>query len=117
MTKRSLLFLSVFSLAVASAASVNLNLYQPTTVNGTEFKAGEAKLELLKDGKAVLKQGKLSAEVPVKVEANKDKYNYTSVTYKDGSDHQIKDIKVGGSTKHIIFEAPGQGVPTGGDQR
>lgn len=103
MTKRAMLLLSVFSLALASAAGVDLNLIQPTVVNGTEFKPGEAKLEL-KDNKVVLKQGKLSAEVPVKVETNKDKYRFTSVGYNESGDHQIKEIFLGGTTKHIVFE-------------
>jgi hypothetical protein len=105
MTKSALLLLSVFSLAVASAANVNLTLIQPTVVNGTQFKPGEAKLEL-KDNKAVLKQGKLTAEVPVKIEANGNKYQFTSVGYKEGADHQIKEIFIGGTTKHIVFESP-----------
>jgi hypothetical protein len=57
MTKRVFLLISAISMAVASAASnVNVNLYQPTTVNGTTFKTGEAKFEV-NGNKVVLKQG------------------------------------------------------------
>lgn len=116
MTKSALL-LAVFSLAVASAANVNLNLIQPTTVNGTQFKPGEAKLEIKDNNTAVLKQGKVSAEVPIKVEANDNKYVFTSVGYKEGSDHEIKEIFVGGTTKHIVFETPSSaGTPAGGQK-
>jgi hypothetical protein len=107
MTKPAMLFLSVFSLAVASAANVNLTLIQPTVVNGTQFKPGDVKLEL-KDNKAVLKQGKVTAEVPVKIEANQNKYRFTSVGYKENADHEIKEIFVGGTTEHIIFETPAE---------
>lgn len=104
MTKRMLLMFSVISMAVASAANgFNIDLYQPTMVNGTSFKAGAAKLEI-KDNKAVLHQGKTTAEASVKVEANKAKYNFTTVGYKEGTDHQIKDICVAGTTTHIFFE-------------
>ncbi len=104
MTKRLFLLFSVISLAVASAANAfKIDLYQPTVVNGTSFKAGEAKLEL-KDNKAVIHQGKTSAEASVKVEENKAKYVYTTVGYKEGTDHQIKDICVAGTTTHILFE-------------
>jgi len=49
MIKRFLLLVSVMSLAVASAASnFNLNFYQPTVVNGTMLKIGEAKLDQLR---------------------------------------------------------------------
>jgi len=44
MIKRLLLLVSVMGLAIASAASnFNLNFYQPTVVNGTTLKIGEAK--------------------------------------------------------------------------
>ena len=102
MIKRFLLMFSAVTLAVASAAnSIRVDLYQPTVVNGTTFKAGEAKVEL-QEGKAVLHQGKTSAEVNIKVETNKAKYSFTTVGYKD--DHSIKDICVGGSTTHILFQ-------------
>ncbi|SRR5258706_14320421 len=104
MIKRSLLLLSVVSLAVASAASnFRVDLYQPTVINGTTFKPGEAKLEI-KENKALLKQGKTIVEANVKVEAAKDKYLYTTVGYKDGATHEIKDISLAGTTTHIIFE-------------
>src|SRR5262249_12568621 len=101
---RFLLLFSAISLAVATAANIyRVDLYQPTTVNGTAFKAGEAKIEL-QEGKAVVRQGKTMAEATVKVETNKDKYAYTTVGYKDGGDHQIKDICVAGTTTHIWFQ-------------
>ena len=104
MTKRVLLLLSMISLAVASAANgFKVNFYQPTTVNGTTFQAGEAKMEL-SENKVVLHQGKTMAEAAVKVETNKGKYVYTTVGYKEGGDHQIKDICLAGTTTHILFE-------------
>jgi hypothetical protein len=104
MTKRLFLLFSVISLAVANAASAyKIDLYQPTVVNGTNFKPGEAKIEI-KDNKAFIHQGKTTAEAPVKIEENKAKYVYTTVGYKDGNDHQIKDICVAGTTTHIFFE-------------
>lgn len=104
MKNRFLLLLSVVSLAVASAASnFRLDLYQPTVINGTTFKPGEAKLEI-KENKALLRQGKTTAEANVKVETAKDKFLYTTVGYKDGTNHEIKDISLAGTTTHIVFE-------------
>jgi hypothetical protein len=104
MTKRLILLVASISLAVAGAADkFSVSLIQPTTVNGTAFKPGDARIEL-QDNKVIIKQGKVSAEVPVKVEANKNKYIYTSVGYKEGSDHQIREISIGGTTTHILFE-------------
>lgn len=105
MTKRVFLVISAISMAVASAASnVNVNLYQPTTVNGTTFKTGEAKFEV-NGNKVVLKQGKVSAEAAVKVESNNTKYSFTSIVYKDGGDHSIKEIYVGGTTTRLVFDS------------
>jgi hypothetical protein len=104
MIKRLLLLVSVVSLAVASAASnFNLNFYQPTTVNGTTLKVGEAKLEI-KENKAIVKQGKTSVEASVKVETANAKYLYTTVGYKEGDSHQIKDITLAGTTTKLVFE-------------
>ncbi len=104
MIKRFFLLASVVSLAVASAASsFNLNFYQPTVVNGTTLKPGEAKLEI-KDNKAIVKQGKTSVEASVKVETNSSKYLYTTVGYKEGDNHQIKDITIAGTTTKLVFE-------------
>jgi hypothetical protein len=103
MIKRALL-LSLLSLAMASGASnFKVNFYQPTVVNGTTFQPGEAKLEIA-ENKVVLHQGKVMAEAPVKVETNRGKYVYTTVGYKEGGDHQIKDICIAGTTTHILFE-------------
>src|ERR1700684_2588908 len=104
MIKRAFLLVSVMGLAVASAASnFNLNFYQPTVVNGTTLKVGEAKLEL-HDTKAVVKQGKTSVEANVKVETSNSKYLYTTIGYKEGDNHQIKDITLAGTTTRLVFE-------------
>jgi hypothetical protein len=104
MIKRALLLVSVMGFAVASAASnFNLNFYQPTVVNGTTLKVGEAKLEI-RDNKAIVKQGKTSVEANVKVESSNNKYLYTTIGYKDGDNHQIKDITLAGTTTKLVFE-------------
>jgi hypothetical protein len=104
MIKRAFLLVSVMGLAIASAASnFNLNFYQPTVVGGTTLKVGEAKLEL-HDNKATVKQGKTSVEANVKVETSGSKYLYTTIGYKDGDNHQIKDITIAGTTTKLVFE-------------
>jgi hypothetical protein len=104
MIKRFALLVSVIGLAVASAASnFNLNFYQTTVVNGTTLKVGEAKLEI-HDNKAIVKQGKTSVEASVKVETAPNKYLYTTIGYKDGDNHQIKDITLAGTTTKLVFE-------------
>jgi acetamidase/formamidase len=96
---------SAISLAAASAAdktdNFGVNLHQPMVLNGTAFKAGDAKVQIL-DGKAVFTQGKTTASIPVKIETAKDKYSETRIGYK--ADRQINDIYVGGTNKHILFQ-------------
>ena len=105
MIKRFLLLVSVVSLAVASAASnFNLNFYQTTVVNGTTLKVGEAKLEIKDNNKAIVKQGKTSVEATVKMETAPNKYLYTTIGYKEGDGHQIKDITLAGTTTKLVFE-------------
>ena|ERR1051325_1902985 len=105
MFKRLLLLVSVVSsLAVANAANAfRVDLYQPTVVNGTTLKAGEVKIEL-KDNKVTLKQGKTSVDANVKVETAGQKFQYTTVGYKDATNHEIRDITVAGTTTRLIFE-------------
>src|ERR1700721_4366523 len=98
MIKRLLLLVSVMGLAVASAASnFNLNFYQPTVVNGTTLKVGEAKLEI-RDNKAIVKQGKTSVEANVKVETANSKYLYTTMGKKDAKTHKKKHTPLHATT-------------------
>lgn len=103
MLKQAFLLVSIAALAAAANNNFRVDLYQPTVVNGATFKPGEAKVEL-KDNKIVIKQGKTSVEADVKVEANKNKYQYTTVGYREGDRQHIKDITVGGTNTHIVFE-------------
>lgn len=101
--RRFVITLTIFVLGIASAAtSYRVTLYQPTTVNGTEFKPGECKLEL-KDNQAILKQGKRTAEATVKIETSKDKFGATSVGYTNGN--QIQEIRLGDTNKKLLFGA------------
>ena len=101
MLKKVAIAFSVFALGIASAASsYNINLYQPTSVNGTEFKPGECKLEV-KDNQVILKQGKKSVEAPVKVESGKEKFNITSVGYTNGN--QIQEIRLANTNTKLVF--------------
>jgi hypothetical protein len=51
-----------------------------------------------------VKQGKTSVEASVKVETAGSKYLYTTVGYKEGDGHQIKDITIAGTTTKVVFE-------------
>jgi hypothetical protein len=100
--KKVALFFAVISLAVAGAGNnFKVDLYHDTTINGVQFKAGDAKVELT-DNKVIVKQGKTVAEVPVTVETNKNKFAKTAIGYKEDGQN-VKDIAVGGTSTHILF--------------
>jgi hypothetical protein len=104
---RRILF-SPLSLAAASAMfaadkadKFELTLQQAAVVHGTAFKPGDTKVTIL-DGKATFTQGKVSVQVPVKVETAKDKFFTTRINYKD--DRQITEIGISGTNKRIVIQ-------------
>lgn len=87
-----------------AGTSYRINLYRPTIVNGTELKAGEVKVEI-RDNKAVLKQGKKTAEADVKVENGAQKFLSTTVGYgSDSSSSDLQEIRLGGTSTKLVFD-------------
>ena len=95
--KKLLLFCATLTMAIASASTHKIVLYENSTLNGKEVKAGEYKAEI-DGGKLVLKQGKKSFEANVNVENTGSKFATTAVRYlnSDGK-YQIQEIRVGGT--------------------
>jgi hypothetical protein len=95
---------ATLALAVASAAaSYKVTLFQASTINGTELKPGEYKIEF-KDNKAVVKGGKNVVEADAKLENGSEKFATTSVRYTntDGK-MKVQEIRLGGTTSKIVF--------------
>lgn len=104
MIKKLALGFCTFALAVASAATYHVTLYQPSMINGSELQPGDYKLEVDGD-KATFKQGKKTAEAPVKIVEADKKYGSTSFKYDNGSDgkYRLQEICVGGSKTRLVF--------------
>ena len=103
--KKALTLLMAIGISVAYAASsYHVTLSKPTTVNGTELKPGEYKLELQGD-KAILKQGKTEVETNVTVENASQKFNLTAVGYKGEDQRVLEEIRVGGTTLKVLFKS------------
>ena len=113
--KRALAVMFALGISVAYAASsYHVTLYKPTTINGPQLKAGDVKLELQGD-KVVIKQGKTSIESSVTVENGTNKFAASSVGYVgDSSNNQIQEIRLGGTTTKLVFEAGAKTATTGG---
>jgi len=102
--------------AAYAASSYHVTLYKVTTINGTQLKAGEVKLELQGD-KVVIKQGKTSVESSVTVQNGDHKFDASSVGYLgDSSNNQIQEIRLGGTTTKLLFGA-GEKTATAGGSR
>jgi hypothetical protein len=108
MTKKTLLVvgaLSLCSLGIASAKSYDIVLSTAAMAGSTELKPGEYKLKV-EGSQAVFTgaQDSKSIAVPVKVENNDKKFNYTTVetSNQDGMDN-IRAIDLGGSNTRLTL--------------
>ena len=105
MTMRIVLpFLLVAGLAVAGARSYSVSLTKTNMIGTTELKPGDYKIEVDGD-KAVLRQGKVKTESPVKVEEADTKFSGTAVRYFNGADGKlhIQEIRIGGTRTKLVF--------------
>src|SRR5260370_17790109 len=94
--------------AAYAASSYQVTLYKPTTVNGTQLKVGEVRVELQGD-KVVFKQGKTSVESNVTVQNGGGKFDVTTVGYDgDSSNNQVQEIRLGGTSTKLLFEQRGK---------
>ena len=104
--KKALAVLFALGISVAYAASsYHVTLYKPTTINGTQLKPGDCKLELQGD-KVVIKQGKTTVESNVTVENASQKFGLTAVGYSgDGAGNFVHDIRLAGTTLKLLFDS------------
>jgi hypothetical protein len=101
--QKLILGFAVAALAVASAETYRVTLFQPTVVQGTELKAGDYRVDV-KDAKVVIAAGKQSVEAPVKVENGDQKFGSTSVRYAtENGKYAIQEIRLGGTKTKLIF--------------
>ena len=95
--------------AAYAASSYHVTLYKPSTINGTQLKPGECKVEIQGD-KVVVKQGKTTAESTVSVQNGAQTFQASSVSYNgDSSDNQIQEIRIGGTSIKLLL---GSGAKT-----
>ena len=103
MIRKAALLFAVAGLALASAKSYSVTLFQDATFGTTELKPGQYKLEV-NDTTATIHQGKLQGEAPVKIEEGEQKFNTTSVRYDtSGAKPRIQEIRIGGTKTKLVF--------------
>ncbi|MCL4794430.1 MAG: hypothetical protein KJZ84_07700 [Bryobacteraceae bacterium] len=100
--KYFILFLTV-ALAVASASTYNVQLFQPSIVSGQELKPGQYKLTV-DDSKVTISRGKQSVEAAVKMETSDSKFSSTSVRYtNENGKMKVQEIRLGGTNTKLVF--------------
>lgn len=104
MKKIILLAISVSALALASAKSYSINLFQPALLGTTQLAAGDYRVEVVDQKAVVSSGGKTQCEAPVKVESADNKYSTTTVRFSnaDGKLH-IQEIHLGGTKTKLVF--------------
>jgi hypothetical protein len=106
MIKKVLISFATVAVAAASAATYHVRILENSTINGTELKAGEYKVDVLeKDNKAVFHKGHDATETKVKVETANGKFRQTTFRYdRDASGKMtLQELNIGGSTTKLIF--------------
>ena len=89
--------------AVASAKSYTVNLLSAATFGSVELQPGEYKVEV-NETTAVIRNGKVHGECPVKVETGENKYDSTTVRYDTTSGKmKIQEIRLGGTKTKLVF--------------
>jgi len=103
MIRKVALFFVVIGLAVASARTYSVNLFEKAMFGTTELTPGTYKVEV-NDQKATIRQGKVQGECAVKVEENASKFDTTSVRYNhEGGKTRIEEIRIGGTKTKLVF--------------
>jgi hypothetical protein len=104
MIKKLVCGFAIAAMAVVCAATgYNVTFYDPVVVNGTTLKPGDYRLEI-KENMAIIKQGKVMAQAPVKIE-NSDKKFSTNTVRLSGT--RIEEIHLGGTRTRVVFESKG----------
>ena len=110
-------FLTAFALialSVASAATYNVSLLEPSVVQGKALKTGDYTLNVKENSVVILKNNKPQVEVPVKVVDTNRKYEHTRVLYNvEKGNFVMQEIELGGTTTKLSFDS---GVQTGGGE-
>ncbi|HXB67361.1 MAG TPA: hypothetical protein VNY05_03915 [Candidatus Acidoferrales bacterium] len=104
MMRKVLLSFGLIALAaVAGVKSYTVSLFVPTMIGSEAFAPGEYQVAVV-DQKAVIRNGKLHGEFPVKVEENGSRYGATTVRYSNGDGKMhVQEIHLGGTKTKLVF--------------
>jgi hypothetical protein len=103
MMTRLLLAFAVAGLAVASAKTYAIDLFQPAMLGDISLAPGHYSVEVT-EMKAVFRNGRIHGEAPVKMQDADTKYNRTSVLLlNNGGQMHIQEIHIAGTKMKLVF--------------
>lgn len=103
MLRKVVFSVAVLGLAIASAKSYKVDLYEPAYAGSTELKKGSYDVSV-EGQNAVIRGDKVDSQNPVKVETSDHKYDSTSVRYLvSNGKRQIQEIHIGGTKTKLVF--------------
>ena len=101
MKKMIFAFAATLTMAVASASTHSITIYEKSNLNGAELAPGQYKMEINGD-KLMIKNGKKTIEAAVTVDNEAQKFANTSVRFKNGDGkYTIQEIRVGGTNMKV----------------
>jgi hypothetical protein len=110
MFKKFIVAFAILALALAVAGTVpgvigsyKITLLQTSVVKGNELKPGDYRLNVGIE-KVTIVSGKLSVEVPAKIENADQKFSNTAIRYTtENGKAAISEIRIGGSKMKLLF--------------
>jgi hypothetical protein len=103
--KKILLFaIGIVGLANAGAQSYSVKLLSSAMLGATALAPGEYQVDVIEQ-RAVIRNGRIHCESPVKVESVESKYATTTVRFNNGDGKMhIQEIHVGGTKTKLVFD-------------
>ena len=103
MIRKLIVVFAILALAVASAKTFSVTLFEPSTVAGKELKPGNYKIEV-QDTKVIISNGKERVEANAKIEEGDKRFDSTTVRYTHGNGKlSIQEIRLGGTKQKLVF--------------
>ena len=104
MIKTLTLAIAVAGLALASSKTYRIDLSQAAQLGDMELAPGSYKVTVVDDQKAIITNGKMHGEAPVKVETAPTKASSTRLRFNIANGKTKLDaIFIGGSTTELVF--------------
>ncbi len=103
--KNLLLLATVLGMtALASAKTFSITLFEPSHVAGTVLRPGDYKIDVSDNNKVTIRSGKTVIDTEARVETTEEKFNATSVRYRNGDGkYRIQEIRLGGTKSKLVF--------------